>query len=429
VHTQTKHKFTATEKKILTLASLGGMLEFYDFIIYGVFSVYFASQFFPSDHSFMSIIESYVVFVLGYLARPIGGILFSHIGDEYGRKQVLIITIVLMGMSSLGIGLLPTYNAIGNFAPVLLLVLRLLQGLALGGELPSTYVYIRESIPHKANMSFGIIMGGIISGLLLGMMIDCIMNLLWSPQQIAAFGWRIPFILGGFLCLISYKIRQQLHETHAFERITDKPAFPLIYLMKHHFIEVIIGTFVTATLAATIVICIIFMPTYLQKIIHIDSHFVSLAVLLITMISVSMAFVTGYITERLKLNLNLFLKHSIIMSAILVGVSYYFISTQQLLFTCFSVLGIITGIFSMLSPAIITTLFPTKVRLSGVALCYNLGFSIFGGLAPVIIVSAIDKGANMFLTPVIYLWIIYALGFIGISVTARSSFGARISVF
>ena len=137
------------EKKIVRLAALGGMLEFYDFIIYGIFSVYFAQQFFPSGNPLLAVVKSYIVFILGYIARPIGGIFFSHIGDEQGRKRVLIITIVLMGVSSLGIGLLPTYDQIGIAAPLLLLTLRLVQGLALGGELPSTYVYISESMPQK----------------------------------------------------------------------------------------------------------------------------------------------------------------------------------------------------------------------------------------------------------------------------------------
>lgn len=117
-------KLTRQEKKIVGLAALGGMLEFYDFIIYGIFSVYFAHQFFPGDNQLLSVIESYVVFVLGYIARPIGGVIFSHVGDEHGRKKVLIITIILMGLSSLGIGVLPTYSQIGIAAPILLLILR-----------------------------------------------------------------------------------------------------------------------------------------------------------------------------------------------------------------------------------------------------------------------------------------------------------------
>ena len=116
------------QKKIIRLASVGGMLEFYDFTIYGLFAVYFAGQFFPSNNNFITIVSSYAVFLIGYIARPLGGIIFSHIGDEIGRKTVMIITMVLMGVASLGLGLLPTYASIGLWAPVCMLLLRLLQG-------------------------------------------------------------------------------------------------------------------------------------------------------------------------------------------------------------------------------------------------------------------------------------------------------------
>ena len=114
------YDLSSEQKKIVVLSSLGGLLEFYDFTIYGLFAVYFAQQFFPSSNEFIAIIASYSIFVVGYIVRPLGGILFSHIGDEIGRKTVLIITMILMGVSSLGMGLLPTYAQIGWFAPLLL---------------------------------------------------------------------------------------------------------------------------------------------------------------------------------------------------------------------------------------------------------------------------------------------------------------------
>lgn len=198
------------ERKIVGLSALGGMLEFYDFIIYGIFSVYFAHQFFPSGNELISIIQSYVVFVLGYIARPIGGMIFSHVGDEKGRKKVLIITIILMGISSLGIGLLPTYEQIGMAAPIALLFLRLLQGLALGGELPSTFVYVSETMPNKRGSGIGLTMTGVNSGLLLGMVVNELLNFMYTKAELIEFGWRIPFIFGGILCLVSYKIRKTL---------------------------------------------------------------------------------------------------------------------------------------------------------------------------------------------------------------------------
>lgn len=414
MQTQPSYKFTLEEKKILTLASLGGMLEFYDFVIYGIFSVYFAGMFFPAHNALISIIESYVVFVLGYLARPIGGIIFSHIGDEYGRKQVLIVTVVLMGLSSLGIGLLPTYNTIGIAAPISLLILRLLQGFALGGELPSTYVYIRESISHKASKAFGIIMSGIVSGLLLGMVLNFIINLAWNHQQISSFGWRIPFIFGGLLCIISYQIRKQLHETIAFERITDKPKFPIVYLFEHHLAGVLIGIVVTAALAASIVVFVIFMPTYLQNIVKLNAHFISIAMLAVIFINIITAFIVGVISEKFHFHFYKIFKNITIISLFLLPFCYWLISINSLPLVSLILLGIISGIFTTISPAIVTTLFPARVRLSGVALCYNLGFTIFGGLAPVIISASIKANANIYITPVVYMWVTYVLGFIGI---------------
>jgi MFS family permease len=412
-------KFTPIEKKILCLASLGGMLEFYDFVIYGIFSAYFASQFFPTHDPLMSVIESYVVFVLGYLARPIGGIFFSHIGDEKGRKQVLIITVVLMGVSSLGIGLLPTYATIGIYAPLLLLLLRLLQGLAIGGELPSTYVYVRESISHKANLSFGIIMSVIVFGLLFGMIINFILTHTLNHQQLVSFGWRIPFFIGGALCLISYKIRQQLHETHAFEAIKNKPEFPILHLLKYHFQALLVGTMITAVLASSIVTFIIFMPTYLLKILKLNPLIVGSDTLYITILTIIIAFYTGYIIEKFKLNVNRVFKILTLLAIVLAGVAFFILYTNSNLVIAMLIFGIIVGMFTALSPAIITTLFPTEVRLTGVALCYNLGFSIFGGLAPIVITSIIRDGGNIYLVPFTYVSIISILGFIAINLCIK----------
>src|SRR6185437_9004320 len=166
------YKLNKEQKQIITLSSIGGMLEFYDFTIYSLFAVYFTNQFFPSHDQLISIVASYSVFLVGYIVRPLGGILFSHIGDEIGRKTVLIITMVIMGVSSLSIGLLPTYSQIGILAPILLLFFRLIQGLAIGGELPSVIVYVTESMPDKRGYGIGGIYTGTISGLIPGMLIN-----------------------------------------------------------------------------------------------------------------------------------------------------------------------------------------------------------------------------------------------------------------
>ena len=411
-------RLNAQERKIVGLAALGGMLEFYDFIIYGMFSVYFAHQFFPSNNQLLSIIESYVVFVLGYLSRPIGGMLFSHIGDEHGRKKVLIITIILMGISSLGIGLLPTYQQIGVIAPIGLVVFRLLQGLALGGELPSTYVYISESMPSKRGSGFGITMVGVNSGLLLGSLINQLLNFAFTTAELTSYGWRIPFILGGVICLISYKIRQTLHETAAFQRIEDKPEFPLAFLFKHHFSQMIAGIATTAIMSGLVVVAIIFMPTYLHNILKVENRTISLIMTFAMLSNVLMIYILGKVANTTSPYI--ILRNLLIASVILIPFSYWLISLQFYAAGTI-ILATLEGAAAMIIPYLVTCLFPAKIRLTGVAMCYNIGFTIFGGMAPIIISSGIKADYGIYATPLIYMFVIIIVCAVGLAYAKRHS--------
>lgn len=341
---ENKAKLSQHEKKIVSIAALGGMLEFYDFIIYGIFSVYFAKQFFPSSSNLLSIIASYVIFILGYFSRPIGGIIFSYIGDEYGRKKVLVATIVIMGISSLGIGILPTYNQIGVTAPILMLVLRLLQGLALGGELPSTYVYISETIPAKRGIGFGITMAGVNSGLLLGMLINQILNMVISPIDLSRYGWRIPFIFGGLLCFVSYKIRKTFQETSEFSKIEGKSKFPLTDLLKNYFLQFVAGTAIIAIMSSLVILAIVFMPTYLHEILNFDNKLISYMMVITMIANIVTILVTGKIVNN-----------------------YFAMIGLSIL----AILAILEDIAAMIIPLLVSLIFPTKIRLTGVALCYK----------------------------------------------------------
>lgn len=404
------------ERKIVTLAALGGMLEFYDFIIYGIFAVYFSHQFFPSQNDLLVIIQTYFVFVLGYIARPIGGIIFSHIGDEYGRKKVLIITIILMGIASLGIGILPTYSQIGIAAPLLLLILRLIQGLALGGELPSTYVYISECIAKKRGIAFGITMSGVNGGLLLGMLINYLLNYFLTAEQLTQFGWRLPFIFGGLICIISYRIRKTLQETIAFQKIHDRPKFPLMYLLQHHASQFFAGTAMVAIMSSLVVVIIIFMPMYLHEIIKLDNQQISPAMMLLITMNIVAIYTSGRIAQHYTPVT--VLKCLLMLCCIIIPLSYLLLYFHHITVSLI-MLGIIQGISAMITPYIITSLFESKVRLTGVALCYNIGFTLFGGLAPLIITHAIKAGHNIYLTPCLYLLVMIFICSLGIKYRER----------
>jgi MFS family permease len=416
---------TQEEIKIVGLASLGGMLEFYDFIIYGLFSVYFAEQFFPSHSTaLISVLKSYAVFLLGYVARPIGGFLFSHIGDEYGRKRVLVLTIVLMGASSLGMGLLPTYASIGAAAPCCMLLFRFIQGLAIGGELPSTYVYIRESMERKQGRAFGITMFGVNSGLLLGMLVNQLLSMTFSSEAMVSYAWRIPFILGGLLCVVSYLIRQSLQETQAFQRIHNKPRLPLVHLIQYYGYEVLIGVCVTAIMSGFVVVTVIFMPTYLHTILHFDVTLVGRVLLLVMLMNVVTIYAVGQWAQRVSCWV--LLRKLLIISVPCVPCCYYLIlNSIGGLYVGSMVLGMLEGMAALLIPMLLTSLFSTEIRLTGVAFCYNIGFTIFGGLAPMAISAWIEQGYDVFWVPVLYLMGMILTASVGLYMKNKSN--ARLS--
>lgn len=394
-------KLNKQERRIIFLSCLGGALELYDFILYGFFSVYFAPQFFPSSQPLVSIIQSYAVFALGYIARPIGGVIFSHIGDEYGRKKVLVLTIIFMAGASLGIGILPNYKQIGIIAPILLLLLRLIQGMAIGGELPSTYVYISESLPHKRGYAFGLVMVGVNCGVLVGIVINYALTHLLSHAQLLTFGWRIPFLLGSLIGLFSYKIRRVLHETPAFCNISNKAKVPLVYLLRNYLQQLISGVGLIAIMASLSMVGMLFMASYLHLIMRIDTQRIGYMLLMVMPINLLAIMVTGVFANR-------YCVKSIIL--VLIGLSLVIIPVSYCLFWLGSgtllglaLLAMLEGVAAMIIPLTITSLFPAKIRLTGVGLCYNLGFTIFSGLAPIVISQLIKTGENIYVVPVGYL--------------------------
>ena len=410
------------ERTIIGLAALGGMLEFYDFIIYGIFSVYFAHQFFPHQDKFIVIIQSYLIFISGYIARPIGAIIFSYIGDEYGRKKVLIITIVMMGLASLSIGLLPTYSQLGILAPILLLLLRLIQGLAIGGELPSTYVYISETITEKRGIAFGLTMSGVNSGLLLGMFINYLLNSWLDGDQLIRFGWRIPFILGGFICLVSYQIRKKLHETAAFKKNIDIPRFPIVYLFKHHLSDFIVGCALASVMSSLVVLTIIFMPTYLHDILHFNRDHISYLMTFFMIINVIFIYCSGRIAQYV--DPFVFLKKLVLFACLGIPLAYGLIRLNQVMIGLL-ILATIQGASAMITPYVITCLFESKIRLTGVALSYNIGFTLFGGFAPLIITYLVRSGYNPYLAPVTYLLVMLLICWLGLKRYVKSYHPSR----
>src|ERR1700709_1894423 len=212
---QAPRRLTSQDFRTLGLAALGGALEFYDFIIFVFFATVIGKLFFPPDMpDWLVLIQTYGIFAAGYLVRPIGGIVLAHFGDLFGRKRVFAFSLLLMALSTLGMAAMPTYASIGIAAPILLVVLRMLQGAAVGGEVPGAWTFVAEHVPEqRTGFACGTLTSGLTIGILLGSLIASFVNHMWNAAEVQAFAWRIPFLVGGVFGFLAVFLRRLLAET------------------------------------------------------------------------------------------------------------------------------------------------------------------------------------------------------------------------
>ncbi|PXW22558.1 MFS transporter [Paraburkholderia caballeronis] len=397
--------------KTLALAALGGALEFYDFIIFVFFAPVIGQLFFPAAiPDWLRQLQTFGIFAAGYLARPLGGIVMAHFGDLLGRKRMFTLSVLLMALPTLAMGLLPTYATIGVFAPVLLLALRVLQGAAVGGEVPGAWVFVSEHVPRRhVGYACGTLTAGLTAGILLGSLIAAAVNHHFAPADIASYGWRIPFLLGGAFGLVSVRLRQWLHETPVFAEMQQRKSLaaeiPLKAVLRDHGRAVIVSMLLTWMLSAAIVVVILMTPPLLQKQFHIDATTSLLAncvaTLCLTVGCVSAGSLAGRFGAR----------PTLAIGGILLAVSYYAMYRQlavdtSLLMPLYAVTGFLVGTIGGV-PLVMVNAFPPVVRFSGISFSYNVAYAVFGGLTP-IVVALLMKSAPM--APALYVAAVCALG-------------------
>src|SRR5205809_1159681 len=235
--------------RIVLLASLGGSIEFYDFVIFGIFAKDIADAIFPNPTPLISLMASFAAFAAGYLARPIGGIFLSHFGDRYGRRPVFLISIFVMSGATLGMGLVPSFATWGAAASVLMVVLRLVQGFCLGGELPGALTYVVETAPRHAPFVCSVVFSCVTLGVAVAAVVSLAVRT-WLPADlVATLGWRVAFVLGGLGGLLSFILLRSLEESPEFARMKQLASRqPFREVLRAHRVGVAVGV---AVLAAT----------------------------------------------------------------------------------------------------------------------------------------------------------------------------------
>ncbi|WP_367606627.1 MFS transporter [Legionella sp. W05-934-2] len=395
---QATSNLTKAQKKVLILSSLGGVLEFFDFIIYMFLVPYIEKLFFTTGSSFVTTLKTLAVFSAGYLIRPLGGMIFSHFGDRYGRKVVFLLTVLFMAVPSFAIGILPTTAQIGMFAPMLLLILRLMQGLAIGGEIPAAMTFISEHVAkQRLGFAMAVLFFGINIGLLMGSLAAFLLTTYFTEQEILAYAWRIPFILGGFFGIGAIVLRRHLQETAAFKSLTqeEKPAIPLLDLVRGYYPQVLQGVCLVA-LASVCLFMYLYWPTYLHKYLNYDfskvTHLNTLGILMLCFAIV----LGGLISDRFG---HIKVYFTCVIGMLVVAYPIYLLfgtGKMPLVYTSYFLFTLLFGIFPSCYGAILPQMFPTAIRYSGVALSYNLSFALFSGFSPVVCTLLIEWTNNVF---------------------------------
>lgn len=376
--------------KTLVLSSLGGTLEFYDFVIYALYiDTIVKPLFLPHTLSPLTLdLFAWGIFAAGYLVRPVGGIIMAHFGDKVGRKKMFTLSVAMMALPTFIIGILPTYETIGIMAPLLLLIMRMLQGAAIGGEMPGAWVFIAEHVP-KQRYGFGVgtLTSGITGGILLGFIVTIIIDLCFTNQNILDYAWRIPFIVGGIFGVISVYLRRFLSETPIFKELAARKAIekniPVVTVLKKHKTACMIVALLTWSLSTAIMVGILITP---GRIVGGMYHFANLdwriggciAALTLTIGCI----ISGWLEDKLGTT-----KTVILSWGGLAIVSIYFYSSLSpdislcKLYTIWAVFGLFIGSIAM-TPIIGTRTFPPAIRYSGLSFSYNLAYALFSAITP-----------------------------------------------
>lgn len=377
--------------KTLSLASLGGALEYYDFIIYIFFASIISQVFFPITlDTFWAQMNTLGAFAAGYFARPLGGVIMAHFGDLIGRKRMFTLSILLMAFPTLCIGLLPTFASLGYAAPLLLLCMRILQGIAIGGEIPSAWVFVAEHVPaRRVGLATGLLTSGLTLGILLGSMMNIAIRKNFSDTEILEYAWRIPFIVGGLLGFITVYLRRHLEETPVFKEMRARKVLhkglPLKTVFTHYKTGIILSSLLTWLLTAGILVVILLTPQLMQQSFGISSVTTSL---MQSVAIVSLIFgctYTGMLCDKIGAD-----KTLLIMSAALaISSTLFYHSLGSASIITLSILYLITGFTVGLVgavPYVMVHAFPANIRLSGLSFSYNIAYALFGGLTPLLIV-------------------------------------------
>jgi len=398
----------------LGLAIAGGALEFYNFVIFVFLTDIIGLLFFPPDlPAWLTRVQTFGVFAAGYIFRPLGGIVIAHFGDTFGRKRVFAFSILLMAVSTLAMAFIPTYKSIGVAAPIILLILRIMQGIAIGGEIPGAWTFVSEHAPpSQVGFACSLVCAGLGVGILLGSTIVTLVSGMLGASNMLEYGWRIPFLIGGILGLLAVQLRRILRETPSFLELRKNNMLalelPLSIVLKTHSRGIFLSMLGTWILSAIVVILMLMQPMLLQ-----ETHRFTRAEALIgtsvgTLSLISATILAGKLVDRIGLGRFFCLGGCLLLASAFLSYCTAAQTASASMYLCIILTGV-SGSALAGVPIIMVRSFPPHVRFSGVAFSYNISYALFGGITPVAI------AALMPYNPIAYVYYLFLIGSITVA--------------
>jgi MHS family proline/betaine transporter-like MFS transporter len=375
------------ERKLAVVAGLiGNIMEWYDFALYGYMASVLSRLFFPEQSGTASLLATYGIFAAGFLMRPLGSALFGWLGDTIGRSRTMLISVAMMTIPTVGLGLLPTYAAVGVAAPLLLVGIRLVQGLSVGGEFSSSATYLVETAPEgKRGMSGSWANVGSLLGMLLGSAAAAAATTLFDQQTFESWGWRVPFLIGGVTGAVAIYLRRRLPKSDKFESQEQQrgESSPLIEAFTENRREMLDGTLFASAYGVLFYLTLVYLPTWLSEYVGLQLDTAMRINTLATALLIPVIPVAGWISDRYIRRTHLLIGLVVALGAIAVPL-HLWMETGALWAAIVAqiVFALAIAIPCGIGPALFVELFPTRDRLSGYSITFNVGMGVIGGSTP-----------------------------------------------
>ncbi|MCE3553310.1 MFS transporter [Pseudonocardia sp. RS11V-5] len=397
---------TKTVRRAVSGAAMGNAIEWYDYGVYGYLATVIKQVFFPEASPAAGTILVFAGIAIPFILRPLGGIVLGPLGDRFGRRQVLALTILLMSGSTFCVGLIPSYTTIGIWAPILLLFFRLVQGFSTGGEYGGAATFIAEYAPDRKRGFWGSFLEfGTLGGTILGAVLATVVQLGFDEQTLQSWGWRIPFLVAGPLGLIGFWLRNKLEDTPCFQqaetegKTTTSPFKEVLTNVWPQILQ-LIGFVVLLNVADYILLT--YMPTYLTQVLGISDTESLLVLIGVMVVMMALIAPVGSLSDRVG-------RKPLLLAAaigyLVLAVPAFLLMGMKAVFPVVVGLVIVGGLLLLMLGTIgsaLPAMFPTRNRYGGFSIGYSTSTAAFGGTAP-LIVSALIAGTGNDLIPAFYL--------------------------